>query len=133
MDLEQHNIYKPAYMNKFRTNQEDLAIQQLLYNQSRNVVNPLDLLNNLMPKQENMSYTVQPSRNPMNQLFTGRKATSNRQLSHNFGPPPEHAYPQTSSKYLADNNMAVSIERNHFNDDFKNLYKSNIRLDEMLG
>lgn len=50
LNLSLNNTYKPNYLNNLGLSQEEIAIQQILYNESRNMVNPLDLLNNLVPR-----------------------------------------------------------------------------------
>lgn len=90
----------------------------------------MDLLNNLVPQQFGSLYrTEQPSKNPLNQLFAGRRGASQVIV----GPSMKLTYQQEpSSKDLVDPND-MSIEQGMYNDDFKNVYHSNLRLDHVLG
>lgn len=46
-----NNTYKPNYLNNIGLNEEERIIQHILYNESRNVVNPFDMMNYFIPRQ----------------------------------------------------------------------------------
>ena len=49
MNIEQNNLHKTNFMlKKLHSKKEDRTIQQLLYNETRNVVRPRELLASLI-------------------------------------------------------------------------------------
>lgn len=49
MNIEQNNLPKTNFiMKRLQSKKEDLTIQQLLYNETRNVVRPRELLASLI-------------------------------------------------------------------------------------
>ena len=76
-NLSQNNFYKPNYMNRLSQDDADLAIQQIFYNQSRNVISPQLLYEAIMPKhhsQHNIRPNQMMSDDPYPDLMGGNSA-----------------------------------------------------------
>ena len=53
-NLSQNNFYKPNYFNRLSANDQDLAIRQIFYNQTKNVVNPQLLMEAILPQHRSL-------------------------------------------------------------------------------
>ena len=96
--------------NRLSNSDSDLVIQQLLYNESRNVVPPQQLLSMILPDSAS-----QNNRNEEYQYPEFRAGNPNAGRSMIY---------QESSKNLIQENRQ-SLDPNMFQDDLNNVYKSN--------
>ena len=104
-------------LSKLQSKQEDRTIQQLLYNETRNVVRPRELLNTLISKEDSDLYCSESLQ---------KRGVSSKQVSNqHFATQLEEREP--SSKELFSSQEPNKSEE-HYSNEFKNRYRRNLKM-----
>lgn len=82
LNLSQNNFYKPNYMNRLSQDDAQLAIQQIFYNESRNVISPQLLYEAIMPRHrsQQLPSNNNMSENPYPDLMGGNSSPNIRKI-----------------------------------------------------
>ena len=119
-------------MNRFTLSAEDLIIQRIFNNESRNVVNPRELLSALLPEDRKEIVLHHGYKQTRSQHFPAPQDPKRPSTQVNIGPSMKDAYQQPSSKGLVseqDLNLYPSIDQ----EDYNNVYGSNIKFEDDLA
>jgi hypothetical protein len=114
-------MYKKHFMNRLSHNSEDLVIQQIFYNE-RYVIDPQELYSMILPK-KNPTFKNMMSEDIKRRTYDNHSPNALKYTDSNTQLEP---YPDMSNK-----NPYSNVRNDHFDEDLKNVYRSNFRINGM--